>query len=468
MLNAKRELFVDMPHKTVIVGLGKTGMSCAHFLQSRGEAFSVVDNRENPPCLAEFKLAFPQAPIVVGDFDPTILANADRLILSPGVAVTEPAIAETLSRGVNVVGDIELFVQNVNTPIIAITGSNGKSTVTTLLGEMAVQAGLTVKLGGNIGTPALTLLKEQETDNVKPDFYILELSSFQLETTHSLNAFASVILNISPDHMDRYDDLGAYGISKSRILSGSGAIIGNRDDEFVMSLVSKAIKTEGGPEHKRRIVSFGLTEPKSEEFGLRTENSRVYLACGERCLLPVDEMRIAGRHNYVNALAAMALASVMEIPESDVLTAVKNFTGLKHRTQWLALIDGVNWYNDSKGTNVGATVAAINGLPGSKILIAGGEGKGADFTPLSRAVSEGNVRSVVLFGHDAKLIQQQLDSTVPVEQVADLTSAVQRAQQLAQAGSSVLFSPACASFDMFENFEARGDAFIAEVEKIVK
>ena len=472
MLNTKQDYFVEMTCKTIIIGLGKTGVSCAHFLQSKGEAFSVMDNREDPPCLAEFKSEFPQVPVILGDFDRKVLRDVDRLILSPGVALREPAIAEAISRGADVLGDIELFAQNANAPIIAITGSNGKSTVTTLLGEMAMQAGMNVKLGGNIGTPALDLLNEQLTDQLikkaKPDFYILELSSFQLETTFSLNAYASVILNISPDHMDRYEDLDAYSESKSRIFSGGGAIISNRDDELVMRLVSKVIGQVIGTTRKRRVISFGVSAPKSDEFGLQTKNNREYLAYGEHNLIPVDELRIAGRHNYVNALAAMALANTMGIPESDMLAALRKFAGLKHRTQWVASIDGVNWYNDSKGTNIGATVAAINGLPGDKILIAGGVGKGADFSQLREAAYDGGVRSVILFGHDADLIQEQLRQVVLVEQTQDLATAVQRAQKLAKKGDNVLFSPACASFDMFKNFEARGDAFIAAVKGLTK
>jgi len=472
MLNTQQDYFVDMACKTIIVGLGKTGVSCARFLKSKGDEFSVMDNRKNPPCLAQFKAEFPQVPVILGDFKRDILRNVDRLLLSPGVSLHEPAIAEAISRGADVVGDIELFAQHANAPIIAITGSNGKSTVTTLLDEMATHAGLKVKLGGNIGTPALDLLDAQLTKRAKPDFYILELSSFQLDTTFSLNAYASVILNISPDHMDRYADLNAYGASKSRILSGAGKIVSNRDDARVVSLVSSFVakqeEREMGVRAKRQVISFGVTEPNSGEYGLRTENNGEYLAYGEHSIIGVDEMRITGRHNYVNALAAMALAKTMGISEQDMLTALRNFPGLKHRTQWVALIGGVNWYNDSKGTNVGATIAAINGLPGEKILIAGGLGKGADFSLLRDAVRDGGVRAAILFGHDAGLIRNQLLPVVPVEQTQDLPTAVQRAQQLAKSGDSVLFSPACASFDMFENFEARGDAFIAAVKGLAK
>jgi len=472
MLITKQGCFVDMMCKTIIVGLGKTGMSCARFLQSKGEEFSIIDNRKNPPCLAQFKSEFPQVPVMLGEFKRDILHNVDRLVLSPGVALHEPAIAAAIARGADVLGDIELFAQNANAPIIAITGSNGKSTVTTLLGEMAMQAGLQVKLGGNIGTPALDLLNEQLTKKLKPDFYILELSSFQLDTTFSLNAYASVILNISPDHMDRYADLDAYSASKSRIFSGDGKIIGNRDDARVMSLIAGFSANQKrhviGPQETRQMISFGLTEPKSGEFGLRIANNGDYLAYADRNIINVNELRIAGRHNYVNALAAMALAKTMGIPEHDMLTALKKFPGLKHRTQWVASISGVNWYNDSKGTNVGATVAAINGLPGEKILIAGGMGKGADFSKLKPAVHSGEVRAVIVFGQDAGLIKQQLLQVVSVEQTQDLTTAVQRAQQLSRKGDSVLFSPACASFDMFKNFEARGDAFVAAVMKLEK
>jgi len=476
MLGAKQDYSVEMMCKTIVIGLGKTGLSCAHFLQSKGESFSVMDNRENPPCLTQFKADFPDVPVHLGEFDQDVLHNVDRIILSPGVALREPVIAEAISRGASVLGDIELFAQNANAPIIAITGSNGKSTVTTLLGEMATQAGMNVKLGGNIGTPALELLNEQLKDNEKQDFYILELSSFQLETTFSLNAFTSVILNISPDHMDRYEDLDAYSESKCRIFNGNGTIISNRDDELVMDLVSKVTgkvtaKVTGkvnGTNSKRRVVSFGLSEPLAGEFGVSRVNDREYLAYGKHKVMPVDEMRIAGRHNCVNALAAMALAHTMDISESDTLAALQNFTGLKHRTQWVASIEGVNWYNDSKGTNVGATVAAIKGLPGSKILIAGGVGKGADFSALREAVIAGEVRAAILFGRDAGLIREKLIEVLPVEQVQDLTTAVQQAHKLAQSGDSVLFSPACASFDMFNNFEERGEAFIAAVKGLTK
>lgn len=431
----------------VIVGLGKTGLSCARYLAARGASFVVTDSRTVPPGLKELHRDFADVPVFTGGFNAAVLARARRLIVSPGVAMTEPAVAAAVRDGAEAVGDIELFAREARAPVVAVTGANGKSTVTTLVGEMIRDAGFVVRVGGNLGTPVLDLLAAPI-----PDFYVLELSSFQLETTYSLNAAAAVVLNISPDHMDRYCDVSDYAAAKRRIYHGDGVMVINRDDPRVVAMI----------EPGRRVVSFGLNAPAQEDFGVRDCDGAVYLAKGDESLLAAAELRIKGGHNIANALAALALGEAVGIPMAGMLASLRRFPGLPHRTQWVASRDGVDWYNDSKGTNVGATLAALQGMPGKVVLIAGGLGKGQDFTPLRAAVAA-KARAVVLLGRDAAQIAHALEGVVPVIHVNDMDEAVEQAESLAQAGDSVLLSPACASFDMFRGYEHRGDVFSAAV-----
>jgi UDP-N-acetylmuramoylalanine--D-glutamate ligase len=431
----------------VIVGLGKTGLSCARFLAARGEAFAALDSRTAPPGLDEFRAAFPDAPLFLGGFDAAPLARARRLVLSPGVALAEPAIAAAIQNGAEALGDIELFARAAQAPVVAVTGANGKSTVTTLVGEMMRDAGYRAKVGGNLGTPALDLLAGEA-----PDFYVLELSSFQLETTRSLNATAAAVLNISPDHMDRYRDLAEYAAAKQRIYRGDGVMVINGDDPLVSDM----------GEADRDCVRFSLGIPAGEDYGVREHDDQLWLARGEERLMPAAALRIRGLHNLANALAALALCGAMGVPMTAMLETLRRFPGLPHRTQWVATRNGVDWYDDSKGTNVGATLAALQGMPGKVVLIAGGLGKDQDFTPLRAAVAA-KARAVVLLGRDAPAIERAVADVVPVVRVASMEDAVAQAAQLAVSGDTVLLSPACASFDMFRGYEHRGDVFSAAV-----
>ena len=448
---------------TLIVGLGQTGLSCARFLARCGVPFAVTDSRAQPPAIDVLRAEQKDIAISVGGFDAALFDWAQRLVVSPGVALDEPLIVAARQRGVEIVGDIDLFARVAQAPIAAITGANGKSTVTVLLAEMVKAAGKVVRVGGNIGTPALDLLEETLQANAEPDCYVLELSSFQLDTTHSLHAAAAVVLNVSPDHMDRYADLAQYTASKQRIFNvpdtaagQPGVAVINRDDPLV------AVMSTFG----RRVVSFGLDAPSGDNFGRILHQGQYWLARGDQRLLPVNALRIAGEHNQANALAALALGEALGLPMSSMLDALKVFSGLPHRVQFVAEAEAVTWLNDSKGTNVGATLAAIQGLAGPLILIAGGQGKGADFSPLRAAVKD-KVRAVILLGEAAGLIEKALAGVVPVQHVDDMLSAVKQAQALAQPGDKVLLSPACASFDMFNGFADRGEVFMAAVRDAV-
>lgn len=443
--------------ETLIAGLGKTGLSVARFLHRRGMPFAVTDSRAEPPCLAALRKEFPDTPLRLNGLDTDACTQARQIIVSPGVSLREPALAAAQAQGVEIVGDIELFAQQAPAPTVAITGSNGKSTVTTLLGNMAERAGRNVRVGGNLGTPALDLLTD-----VPPELYVLELSSFQLETTRSLNAAAAVVLNITPDHMDRYRDLTDYVAAKRRVYQGSGVMVVNRDDARVASMA----------ETHRTCIGFTLAEPQVGDFGVRTVHGERWLAQGDKNLLSVTTLRIKGDHNVANALAALALGTAVGLSMGDMLAALKAFAGLPHRSQWVAEYDDIAWYNDSKGTNVGATLAALSGLGaiqgelslagGKIVLIAGGDGKNADFSVLRDAVSR-YARAVILIGRDAPVIATALENTVPLVQAHDMKDAVRKAQKLTHTGDAVLLSPACASFDMYSGYEERGRVFTAAV-----
>ena len=434
----------------IVVGLGKSGMSLVRFLASRGVSFAVADTRENPPELATLRRDYPQVDVRCGELDVEFLCRADELYVSPGLALATPALQQAAARGVKLSGDIELFARYAKAPIIAITGSNAKSTVTTLVGEMAAAAGKRVAVGGNLGTPALDLL----SDDV--ELYVMELSSFQLETTDQLGAEVATVLNISEDHMDRYSGLPAYHLAKHRVFRGARQVVVNRQDVLTRPLIG-----EGLP-----CWTFGLNKPDFHGFGLREEDGEKYLAFQFDNLMPVRELKIRGAHNQSNALAALALGHAVGLPMDAMLDSLRNFGGLEHRCQWLREREGVSYYDDSKATNVGAALAAIQGLgadiAGKLVLIAGGDGKGADFSGLRAPVAD-HCRAVVLIGRDAELIAEALGEGVALFRVATLNDAVQRCAEIAQAGDAVLLSPACASFDMFKNYEERGRLFAQAV-----
>jgi UDP-N-acetylmuramoylalanine--D-glutamate ligase len=437
-------------HFRIVVGLGKSGMSLVRFLANQGVSFAVADTRENPPELATLRRDFPRVDVRCGELDVEFLCRADELYVSPGLALATPALQQAAARGVKLSGDIDLFARHAKAPIIAITGSNAKSTVTTLVGEMALAAGKRVAVGGNLGTPALDLL----ADDI--ELYVMELSSFQLETTNHLGAEVATVLNVSEDHMDRYSGMPAYHLAKHRVFRGARQVVVNRHDVLTRPLIG-----EGLP-----CWTFGLNVPDFHGFGLREENAQKYLAFQFEKLMPVNELKIRGAHNQSNALAALALGHAVGLPMEAMLSSLRSFAGLEHRCQWLREHAGVNYYNDSKATNVGAALAAIQGLgadiAGKLVLIAGGDGKGADFSGL-RAPVAAHCRAVVLIGRDADLIAQALGDAVPRVRAATLGDAVLRSAELAQAGDAVLLAPACASFDMFNNYEERGRVFAQAV-----
>lgn len=439
----------DVHAYTLVVGLGMTGLSVVRHLRRLGESMVVVDSRDIPPALIEFKQDFGDVPLYTGKFDSKLFVNAQRIVVSPGVPLSDPALQQARDNGVEITGDIDLFAHEVEAPVVAITGSNGKSTVTTLLTLMAGKAGMNAVAGGNIGLPVLDLLHDSK------DLFVLELSSFQLDTLHRLPMAAAVVLNVSADHMDRYPDINAYAMSKQVIYENAAHAIVNRDDPYVRKMLP----------HQQGTIGFTLGKPAAGDFGLCEKDGEQYLCTADKMLLNTAELKIRGQHNFANALAALALGSGIGLPMEAMLDALKEFPGLEHRTQWVAEINGVSWFNDSKGTNVGATLAAIEGLPGKHVLIAGGQGKGADFSPL-REIAAQRLRAVVLLGEDAEKIALALHGVVPVEFAADMEQAVRLADGLAQQGDNVLLSPACASFDMFNGFAHRGEVFMKAVREL--
>jgi UDP-N-acetylmuramoylalanine--D-glutamate ligase len=456
--------------KVLVLGLGDTGLSCARWLAARGAQVSVADSRAAPPHARRLAEWLPQVPLHTGPFDDALLQAAELLVVSPGVPLADPAVARAIAAGIEAVGDVELFaraIRALNTQratstdssgpmrVIAITGSNGKSTVTAMCGDMCRMAGLTTCVAGNIGLPVLDALLEIEQGiAVAPQVWVLELSSFQLETTSSLNADAASVLNLSEDHMDRYPDMDVYATAKARIFSGDGVQVVNRDDPRSLAMALPG----------RHVVSFGLDRcPKDENFGLCEDE----LCLGGDMLMPLSELPVAGLHNAANALAALALTRALGLPLEALLRGLVHFKGLPHRVEKVAEIDGVTYYDDSKGTNVGATEAALYGMGARKaVVILGGDGKGQDFSPLKAAV-EANARAVLLIGRDAPLIADAIEgSGVDMRRVESMADAVEQAHCLARPGDAVLLSPACASFDMFRNYVHRAEVFIEAVKKL--
>ena len=446
VLNSLESNFALDPRnsKLLVVGLGNTGISVAHYLQELGFNFAITDSRDKPPLIDEFFQLMPDTPVFTGGFDEAAFKVATHLVVSPGVALTEKSIVKAIANGSKIISDIDLFACSVDAPIIAITGSNGKSTVTTMLGEMAKCAGKKVSIGGNLGTPALDLLEQAS------ELYVLELSSFQLERTTVLNAAAATVLNISADHLDRHADIAEYAQEKQTVFRGTGVMVINADDPIVDAM------QEAG----RRIMTFSIK--KNADFYIDHKNDVEYLMHNNQRLMPLAELPLEGRHNAANALAALALGVSIGLNEQAMCNALRTFKGLDHRMQRVAEIRGVTWVNDSKATNIGACVAALQGYQRKVILIAGGDAKGADMNELTPAIQE-KAKSVVLMGKDAHLIKQALNNCVPVYSAENMPQAVQICAGLAQAGDTVLLSPACASLDQYKNYQDRGEQFAKAV-----
>ncbi len=457
IVNTCEEKGQDMPgiderYKSIVIGLGKTGQSIVDYYMSRGRPLLAMDSGLDEQQAEQLRQKYPDLPLSLGEFDEGLLSGAEEILISPGVPLSTPAIQAALARGVRVTSDVEIFCQEISSPVLAVTGSNGKSTVATLLAQMIEDAGHKVALAGNIGLPVLQLLSEDE-----PDFYVLELSSFQLEILQSLNARAAVVLNVSEDHMDRYASFEDYCKAKHQVYRGDGTMVINLDDASVRDML----------ERDRLVTGFTLSRPGEESLGIVAEDNQHYICLGTEKLLDVSLLRVKGAHNVANCLAALAMGRVIELPMQSMLATLRNFKGLPHRCQWLAKVDGVDWYNDSKGTNVGATCAAIKGLegPGKMVLIAGGDGKGADFSGLKDVVRE-RVSSVILIGRDARRLEQVLSGVCDCFFALDMKSAVKTAAGITRAGDRVLLSPACASQDMFRDYQHRGEEFTSAVNSL--
>jgi len=412
----------------------------------------LCDSRDTPPGLDAVRAEFPQAEIYSGELQADILSQYDELVVSPGIAISHPAIAAARQAGARIAGDIQLFADVCDKPLIAITGSNGKSTVTTLVGELLTASGKRCAVGGNIGVPALDLL----VDGAETDIYVLELSSFQLETTEKLAASAAVVLNMSEDHMDRYQGMADYHQAKHRIFQQCRGVVVNRDDALSQPLVSDIMPR----------LSFGLNKADIGQFGLERIDGESWITFGTEKIIAASELKIKGQHNLANVMAALALIQLVGVDIKTVLPALHAFTGLDHRCQWLGNKAGVDFYNDPKGTNVGSTLAALYGLGpeinGKIWLLAGGEGKGQDFSPLASACEQ-FAAEVLTFGADATVIAAAVAGVCPVSQHVTLNDAFARACSVEAAGDVILLSPACASFDQFKHYVARGEYFSALV-----
>ena len=435
----------------LILGLGDSGLAAARWLARRGADLRVADTSAAPVNLPRLQQALPEVAVTTGEFVEADFLWADRIIISPGVPLAHNLIQAAMRRGIAVWGDVELFAQALlpTARVIAITGSNGNSTVTSMVAAMCSAAGKKTVMAGNIGLPVLDALD----DYPETEVFVLELSSFQLETTYTLNPVAATVLNISEDHLDRYASLDAYAATKARIFEVGGVQVLNRDDARSMAMARK----------DRSVLTFGLNAGQSDDdFGI----SGGYLCRGKHKLMPVSELPLAGLHNAANALAALALCQAMGLPEAPLLGALRQFRGLPHRVEWVATVAGISFYDDSKGTNVGATEAALKGMDKPVVLIVGGDGKGQDFTPLAAAVKQ-SARAVVQIGRDGGLIAAAIaPAEVPVLRAESMEQAVELAYAQAQPGDAVLLSPACASFDMFKNYAHRAEVFIAAVKLI--
>ena len=445
----------------LVLGLGETGLSMLRWLYAQGARLRVADSRSAPPGLAEAARHVDAAQILCGPFSVSMFDGVELIAISPGIPLRDPVVANGVARGIPVVGDIELFAQGLSTTnppkVLAITGSNGKTTVTSMVEHLCRTAGKDAVAAGNISPAVLDAVAARGTK--QPEIWVLELSSFQLETTISLNADAAAVLNVSEDHLDRYRSMDEYAAAKARILSGCAAQVLNRDDARCMEMALLG----------REVITFGLDAPRNkQDWGIERDGDHIWLMQGSEHLLKASELQVAGLHNVANALAALALCRAIGLPLPALLDALRSFKGLPHRVQRVAEVDSVVYYDDSKGTNVGATVAALQGLGRKAVLIAGGEGKGQDFAPLNPAVAQ-HARAVVLIGRDAPLIEAALHGCgVPLLRASDMDDAVQQAARLVQRGDAVLLSPACASFDMFRNYAHRAEVFVAAVHGLHK
>jgi UDP-N-acetylmuramoylalanine--D-glutamate ligase len=436
--------------KDLVFGLGKTGLSIARYLARNDVDAIYVDSRDKPPGLDDLNEICPAAEVVLGDIPQKLLGNTSRIIVSPGIPDSNSFLVEARKKSIEIVSDIELFVAEANAPVVAVTGSNGKSTVTTLLALMCDAAGRTGLAGANLGVPALDLLLEEQ-----PDFYLLELSSFQLQRTLSLPAKVAVLLNISPDHLDWHASEDEYRMAKYRIFDQAEAAVFNRAEEGVCARLPRNLPS----------LNFGLDEPQDGQFGLIEDEGDIFLARGDQLLLSVADIALVGTHNQANCLAALAAGQLMGLELSPMLQVLNEFPGLPHRMQLVGQSGGVRFINDSKATNVGAAIASVDSVSGAVVLIAGGQGKGGHFDRLATATS-GQLRAAILLGEDAPLLEEAFAELTPTERADDMLSAVRRAAEIAKSGDTVLLAPACASFDMYPNYQARGEDFTRVVEAL--
>lgn len=433
----------------LVLGLGATGYSVVRYLRKHGVRVTVADTRSTPPLMAELIADYPEVQYVFGSFDDIDIADHTLIVASPGLDLRLPQIKAARNRGAHIIGDIELFIEANQRPLIAITGSNGKSTVTSLVGHMCAAGGLQPWVAGNIGVPALDAL----TDDVAYDVAVLELSSFQLETTSTVAADSATILNISADHLDRYESMGDYVLAKARVLRGAKQAVLPRHDERLRQITNVA-----------EPLSFALDEPANDsEYGLRRINKLRWLVRGEQRLIKVRDIPLLGMHNLENVLAAFALVDFLHLPIDKIVAAAHTFNGLAHRMQTVAEVAGVTWVNDSKATNIGAATTALNSVEQDVIWIAGGQGKDADFAEL-RSNLNSRIKLLILLGEDAPKIRTALEDLLPIEMVENMQQAVTTAARHAKPGTIVLLSPACASFDMYRSFQQRGEDFIAQVQ----
>ncbi len=459
---------MNLRGKTILVlGMGETGLSMAKWLSRIGSNIRVADNRAAPPNLSKLERAVPAARIFTGTFSADVFIGIDLIAISPGVPLAAPLVRQAVKRGVPVVGDIELFalaLKSFNTPrpkILAITGSNGKTTVAAMVGAMVKKAGWDTEVAGNIGPAVLDALIQRLDSGKLPQSWVLEVSSFQLKSTRSLNPDAAVVLNVSEDHFDRYVGIQDYAIAKARIFlevtNGSVVQVLNRDDPLVNTMALAG----------RKQITFGLGVPVAErDFGLLHDDGETWLVQGRTRLIKTSELAVTGPHNVANALAALALCRAIGLTFSPLLQALREFCGLPHRMEKVAAINGVTFYDDSKGTNVGATVAALSSMTQNIVLIAGGDGKQQNFSPLKEAIAK-HARAVVLIGRDAGRIAAAVDGCgVSLHSAATMEEAVQKSFSLAKAGDAVLMSPACASTDMFRNYVHRAEMFIAAIRDL--
>lgn len=434
--------------KELVVGLGATGLSIARHLKSRNIKATFYDSRDEPPGIEALTEIYPDADVLLGDIE--LPKGIKRIIASPGIPDSHPLLAAAKQKKIDVVSDIELFSEGVAAPFVAVTGSNGKSTVTTLLYHMCQSSGRSALAGGNLGEPALDLLSQK-----LPDIYVLELSSFQLHRTKKLPAKVAVLLNISPDHLDWHTDEDEYRQSKYRVYREATSAVVNRADPEALNYT----------QHCDHVVSFGFDAPKEGHFGIRFDEGQAYLARGETLLLSSGELAMYGMHNQLNALAALAAGELLGLDMAAMLQVLVEFPGLPHRMQFVARIGAVDYINDSKATNVAAAVASVESINTMLVLVAGGDGKGGDFDDLAEAVAD-KLRAAVLIGKDAEKIARTLDTLMPVSFADTMGAAVSMAAEFAESDDTVLLAPACASLDQYSNYMERGDSFCEAVEAL--